>query len=267
MKTDKKRKGLFGRRITMTVLLALTALVGISAATYAWFSIADYTHVSTLRMDITSGAALRFDVTAHNEFGDYLQTLSFDRIADYVRGQLGYDMRTAPLKPVTTADGQTYTLQSGTVEPNSSGAYWEFTLHFIATEDMYVHLTSAPSPGQDDGTRITSDRERLPESMRIAFTMDGKTMVYDPGMGNSTTNSGQVKNFGLPSAGNMVYNNSNMLFFIPEGEDKAVLVHIWMEGTDEACTNELKNSDFAIRMRFEGTDEEGNRIDGRTQSA
>lgn len=266
MKAAKTKKG-FGQQIYTTILLALVALVGITAATAAWFSIADVTHVGTLRMDITSGVALRFDVNAHSTFEEYQQTLSFDRIADHVQGQLGYDMRSVPLEPVTTEDGRTYTLRSGAVEPNTSGAYWEFTLHFSATDDMFVHLTTAPGPGQDDGTRITSDKEALPESMRLAFTVDGQTMIYDPGMGDSAIFSGEVKKFGLPSAGNMVYNDKNVLFSIAEGEDKPVLVHIWMEGTDEACTDELKNSDFAIQMRFEGTDENGNRIDGRTQSA
>lgn len=267
MKETTEQKGRLSRRTLITLLLALAALAGVTAATLAWFSIADMTHVGTLRMDITSGAALRIDVGAHDEFTDYLQTLPFERIGAVVQSQYGYDMRTQPIKPVTTSDGSTFTLRGGKVEPASSGAYWEFTLHFCASEDMYVHLTSDHSPGNEDGTRILSDWADLPASMRIAFTMDGQTMVYDPGMGGGAFRSGQLKNFGLQSPGNMVYNDENLLFFIEEGKDKPVLVHIWMEGTDEACTNELKNSDFAIRLRFEGTDADGNRIDGRPQGA
>ena len=44
----------------------------------------------------------------------------------------------------------------------------------------------------------------------------------------------------------------NAMFSLKEGVDKAVTVHIWMEGTDEACTDELRGSDYSIRLRFTG---------------
>lgn len=41
-----------------------------------------------------------------------------------------------------------------------------------------------------------------------------------------------------------------------------MLVHIWLEGTDEACTDQLRGADYSIQMRFVGTDEAGNELDG-----
>ena len=46
-----------------------------------------------------------------------------------------------------------------------------------------------------------------------------------------------------------------------EGEDKAVLVHIWLEGTDPLCTDELKSAEYAIRLRFTGTDSSNQAFD------
>ena len=43
-----------------------------------------------------------------------------------------------------------------------------------------------------------------------------------------------------------------VLYTLKEGVDKAIKVHIWMEGTDPACTDELKGSDYSIRLRFTG---------------
>ena len=48
--------------LTTSVLLALLALVSVTAATVAWMTIADRTRVRSMRMEITSGANLRFDL-------------------------------------------------------------------------------------------------------------------------------------------------------------------------------------------------------------
>ena len=102
-----------------------------------------------------------------------------------------------------------------------------------------------------------SETAGLPESMRISFSVDGQTWIYDPGMGDSRETASGASVFGLPGAAAMQLTDRNALFSLLEGEDKAVLVHIWMEGTDPACTDGLKGADYAIRLRFTGTDENG----------
>lgn len=47
------------------------------------------------------------------------------------------------------------------------------------------------------------------------------------------------------------------MFSLKEGQDKAVKVHIWLEGTDPRCTDALKKARYSIRMRFTGTDMDG----------
>ena len=88
--------------------------------------------------------------------------------------------------------------------------------------------------------------------MRISFSVDGQTWIYDPGMGDSRETASGVSVFGLPGAAAMQLTDRNALFSLLEGEDKAVLVHIWMEGTDPACTDELRASDYSISLRFTG---------------
>ena len=262
-KRGKRGRMSAGQQSYLTLLLLLLAIVGITAATAAWFMISDRTRVYSLSMNITAGPSLRFDVAPHATFDEYLPTLSLERIADSVRAQQGYDMRTTPLNPVTTSDGVTFTFRDGTVVNPRSGAYWEIPLHFMASGDMIVHLTARNSAGKEDGTRISSKTPNLPESMRIAFRADGNVSVYDPGMGDSSTNFGKIRNFGLQSATQTVYNQNSVLFPLKAETDKTVYLCVWMEGTDEACTNELKSSDFEIRLRFEGTDEEGNVLSGK----
>ena len=126
-----------------------------------------------------------------------------------------------------------------------------------ATEDMIVHLTSASSSGGSDGTRIESQRQGVPDAMRISFT-EADISVYDPGLGDTSTPIDGGKQFGLPSGGTVTYNNGNALFSLKANEDKPVVVRVWLEGTDPACNDSIRNADFKIWLRFIGTDENGN---------
>ena len=76
-----KQKSTTKKLFATSVLLFLLALVSITAATVAWMTIADRTRVRSMRMEITSGANLRFDLDPHEEFEDYVKTLSFLDIA------------------------------------------------------------------------------------------------------------------------------------------------------------------------------------------
>ena len=249
------------RLLPTSLLLAVVALVFVTAVTAAWFSISDNTRLYSLNMDITAGAALRFDLDPHADLGSYVGTLSFNQISDRILRDYGSDPRETELTPVTTENYEDFTLRSGKLVAPNDSTYLEFTLHFMAAQDMYVHLTSANSRRGTDGTLVTSGIAQLPEAMRISFTIGSDVMVYDPGMGDdaeiSQHNFGIVKLFGLPSADQMVYNDQNSMFFIKAYEDLPVVVRVWMEGTDPACTNALKGGDFFIALRFEGTDPDG----------
>ena len=174
-------------RLYTSVLLVLLALVAVTAATVAWFSIADNTKVKSMSLDSVSGTDLRMDLDPHETLEEYVKTLSFDQIAERIRQEKGFSMQETPLEPVTTQDEETFTFENGTAADSTSGVYLEFTLHFMAAADMVVHLTSADSSsGAGDGTEVTSENAALPSSMRISFATDGKTWIYDPGMGNRT---------------------------------------------------------------------------------
>ena len=240
-------------RLYTSALLVLLAFVAVTAATVAWFSIADRAKVRTMSLDIVTDADLRMDLDPHSTIDQYVKTLSFEQIAARIQQEKGFSMETTPMEPVTTTDYETFIYENGTTVQNTSGAYLEFTLHFMAAKDMVVHLTSAnSSSGTEDGTQVMSENAALPESMRIAFFTDGQTWNYDPGMGGTSSTEGSTRTFGLPEASAMKVNDDNAMFSLKEGQDKEVKVHIWMEGTDEACTDELRGSDYSIRLRFTG---------------
>lgn len=251
---SEKEKNIRSRLLT-SILLVLLALVAITAATVAWFSIADRARVKTMSLDIIGDLDLKMDLDAHSTIDQYKKTLSFEDIAARIQREKGFSMKEVPLEPVTTSDQKTFTFENGSSASDTSGAYLEFTLHFMAEKDMLVHLTSADSSdGAGDGTAIVSQNSALPQAMRISFTADGQTWVYDPGMGDAVSQSGGAKTFGLPSASSMRLTEKNAMFSLKEETDKAVLVHVWLEGTDEACTDDLIEAEYAIRLRFSGED-------------
>ncbi len=234
-KKTTSRKGILGN----TLLVILIALVAMTAVTYAWFTISDNARLSMMRMDVTTGPSLRMDVVPHSTFEEYKKTLTFEEIAAKIRSDTGVDIASVPIEPVTTRDGVSFVFEDGSPASYRNGTYVEFTLHFMSVGDMYVHLTSTSSKNADDGTRVWSDTNaRLAEAMRLSFTKDGRTFVYDPGS--------------MDIAG---MTDENTVFFIPDATNIPVTVRIWIEGTDPVCTNELKGSEYSIQMRFEGSDE------------
>ena len=260
----RKKDKTMRKRLLTSVLLVLLALVAVTAATVAWFSIADNTRVRSMSLDIITDVDLRMDLDAHSTIDQYVKTLSFESIAQRIQQEKGFSMQETPLDPVTTSDYSVFTYENGSTVDATKGAYLEFTLHFMAEKDMTVHLTSANSgDGTLDGTLISSRNAALPEAMRISFTADGKTWVYDPGMGNTSDSSSGASVFGLPSAETMTTSDDNAMFALKQGVDKPVLVHIWLEGTDPVCTDELRSSDYEIRLRFTGTDENGRSFSGQ----
>lgn len=253
------------QRLKTSFLFLLLSLASITYATYAWFSIADNARVKNISFNITSGNSMRFDLDSHSTFMEYEKTLSFGQISNRIQEEKGFDLLEVPLSPVTTQDVKTFTKEDGTEVEDTAGDYLTFTLHFIGKEDMIVHLTSLSSENQN-GTKISSSNPDLPNAMRISFEADEKVYVYDSGIGDTSSLNGVVKTFGLPEEANMTLNENNAMFSLKKEEDKEVLVHVWLEGEDESCTNDVQEADYSIELRFEGVDRNNNPVENSTSS-
>ena len=240
-------------RLATTAVLVAFALVAIAMATFAWFSIADSAKTRMLAMNANADGSLRFDLDAHDSFEQYVHTLGFDAISSRISSEQGVDIDTSKLQPVTTSDYATFTFEDGSAAEASSGAYLEFTLHFMSINNVTVRLTGQDGTDGAPGTAFSSNVESLPLAMRMSFSADGKTWVYNPNSATTAVSGGDAITFGLD--GGEATADSNM-FDLVANEDKSVIVRIWLEGTDENCTNIVKGADYSISMRFEGIDEQ-----------
>lgn len=243
-------------RLATTLLLVLFALVAIAMATFAWFSIADHAKARSFALTANAGNALRFDLDAHDDFNQYVSTLGFDQISARISAENGVDIDTSKLQPVTTSDGQSFTYEDGSAAQAQTGAFLEFTLHFISHEDVVVRLTGEAGSNGEAGTAFTSNVQGLPEAMRMSFTCDGRTWVYNPNMGATASGSGQMATFGIVPGGSSEAAN---MFSLVADIDKPTIVRIWLEGTDPNCTNMVKGADYSVSMRFEGIEQQESR--------
>ncbi len=250
---EKKKRG---HTLYLSVTLALIALVSAVAATMAWFSIADYARLQSMRLDITSGYALRIDMVPHETYEEYRETISLAEIVNTLVGQVSEEEYMTALQPVTTRDGVHFTDEFGNTVSAQSGQYLEFVVHFMANKDMLVHLSGEG----DTGSRITSSNPQVPQAMRISFMADGVNYIYSPGLGDVSRAEELGKVFGLPDSAHMVMNKNNALWDMKAGVDVPVTIRIWLEGTDSACNNDIQGADYQIQLKFEGSDENHQRF-------
>ncbi len=242
------------RRVATTLVLAAFALVAIAMSTFAWFSIADSAKARQLAIEANADGSLRFDLDAHDAYADYVTTLGFDQITSRIAVEQGIDIDASQLVPVTSTDGRSFYLENGSEAVASTGAYLEFTLHFISLDNSIVRLTGQAGTDGAAGTAfLSTSSDALPLSMRMSFTADGQTWIYDPNVGVSASANGQVTTFGLDTGAATEASN---MFTLAAEQDKSVVVRIWLEGTDANCTNVVKGADYSVSMRFQGVDVE-----------
>lgn len=239
------------RKLTTTVVLVLFALVAIAMATFAWFSIADSAKTRMLMIDANADGSLRFDLDEHATFDEYVHSLGFDQISSRIASEKGVDIDASKLRPVTTSDCQTFTFEDGSTADPATGAYLEFTLHFMSSTDLRVRLTGQDGDNGASGTRFSSDTQGMASAMRMSFTADGHTWVYNPNGGGGSSSAATV--FGLGSGEATAASD---MFDLIKDTDKPVTVRIWLEGTDQNCTNMLKGANYSVSMRFKGIEEQ-----------
>ena len=89
---NESKKESTRKRLYTSILLLMLAFVAVTAATVAWFSIADKTKVKTMSLDIATDVDLRMDLDSHGTIDQYVKTLSFEQIARRMQSEKGFSM-------------------------------------------------------------------------------------------------------------------------------------------------------------------------------
>lgn len=241
-----------------TVLLCIIAFLVLITSTLAWFTLNSFASVENIQMDITTGVELRVDMENHgSDIELYKKTITNEMINSYLSSHGNYTLADQLLDPVTTRDGIAFAGEhGGTREPGKS-SYLEFECYFIASKDMWVHLSSDDA-NDFEGTEVTTTETGLKaevvQAVRVGFEEDGATSaaIYEPNKSGSAVNGQTTFDLSTP----MAYSNNTRLFHLNELEPKKVTIRVWAEGNDPQCDDDVQRSNLQVKLLFSGTDEE-----------
>lgn len=247
------------RRKFMIIFIAVITLLSMTTATVAWFTVNTLAGVSELDLHISMSAQLKVSMDDHGtELDQYVKVITNEMINDYLAGQ-STNLSDIRLDPVTTSDGRTFVNQRGAEKEPNNRSYLEFSCYFIATEEMWVNLTTdSTQQGLDDGTKVTTTstgaRADVVNCTRVSFTAEGagnSTAIYEPNKGYPVNNQ---TTFDLPS-GTMVYSNDTRLFHLNQLEPTKVTIRLWIDGEDPECDDDVQDAQLSVQLGFVGCDE------------
>ncbi len=249
------------KRKRLIVFLSISAILGLTSASFAWFTVNTFAGVQDFELTVSTGDDLRVSMENHgSDIDQYTHVITNDMLNSYLRSKYSKTMEDIILDPVTSTDGRVFAYQDGTrVEPNGDESYFEFECYFIATRDMHVHLTSEAADdngrqnGQSGGTEVTSEspapQNDVVRACRVDFEGEGNSVkTYEP---NKNGQSTSLSTFDLPS-GTMTYNDDNNLFTLQKLTPKKVTVRLWLEGEDPECDNDIQRANLKVKLSFVG---------------
>ncbi|MCH5299145.1 MAG: hypothetical protein J1E96_05205 [Ruminococcus sp.] len=244
-------------RKRLIIFIAIITLLSMTTSTVAWFTVNTFAGVDTLDIHISVAAQLK--VAMHDygtDLSKYGKVITNDMIDEFLAND-NTSLDEIILDPVTTKDGTNFTNQRGGERKRNDHSFLEFDCYFIATEEMWVHLTTEHSDIEgDNGTSVKSDspapQNDVVNCTRVGFATESDgTAVYE---NNKGTPINSLSTFDLPS-GAMVYTNNTRIFHIDEMSPKKVTIRLWIDGEDPQCDDDVQEADLQVALSFVGCDE------------
>ena len=243
-----------------TLLVAIIAVLILITGTMAWFTLNSFSSVDNITMEITTGIELRVDTVNHgSDISQYKKVITNEMINGYLAGAGGTNKSLTDLKldPLTTPSGMDpfKTQKGGTVKANSD-TYLEYKVFFIASREMWVHLSSDTATLENKQattsvtTTSTGTKADVVRAVRVSFESGGSAAIYEPNKGNPV--AGQ-KTFDLGSPG--TYSNDTRLFHLNEKQPLEVTIRLWAEGEDPECDDDVQEANLNVALLFAGTDD------------
>lgn len=237
-----------------TFLLSIIAMLVLVTGTLAWFTLNSFAGVDNLTMQITTGVDLRVDMVSHgSDIKQYQKIITNEMINSYL-SKYNTSIDKQRLDPVTTKNGITFVGQKGDAKSPNQNTYLEFQCYFIASRDMWVHLSTDSGNTDYEATSVTTTetgtKADVVRSVRLSYEDSGNAAIYEPNKG--TPVNGQTT-FDLTTP--MQYSNSTRLFHLNELEPKLITIRLWADGEDPECDDDVQQANLTVKMLFSGTDD------------
>lgn len=243
-------------KLKTAVLLLLFALLSLATATLAWFTLNTFSAVDNLEMTVTTGADLRLAIEdLGTDISKYYKVLTNEMVNQYLRSS-ETEINKVLLDPLTSSDGIKLFTQKNSQRAGNTGGYLEFPIYFIASKEMYVHLTTEGvedqnMPGTSVTTTETGIKADVVNAVRVSFEpVDDTTKIYEPNKGTPVANQ---STFDISKP--MNYSNGTRIVHLDKLSPKRVMVRVWIEGEDPQCDDDIQNAQLTVALTFNGTDE------------
>ena len=241
-----------------TFLLSVIAMLVLITATLAWFTLSNFASVNQIDLKISTAPELYLDIENRGtDVTQWKKVLTNDMINQYLTSVSAPKIDEQKLDPVTTSNGISFQSQSGSARNANDTSFLEFKVWFIATTDMYVHLSgqTVQVEGKDATTACTTTetgaKADIVNAVRVSYEDSGSAAIWEPHKGGSV--NGQTT-FDV----NQSFGSETRLFHLNKLEPKQITFRIWAEGNDPECDNDVQDSNVSFQMLFGGADENGN---------
>ena len=239
-----------------TFLLSIIAMLVLITGTLAWFTLSNFASVHEMNLRISTAPELYLDIENHGtDVSLYKKVLTNDMVNTALASVNAPRLDQQLLDPVTSSDGITMRSQSGTVRNANDTSFVEFKVWFIATKEMWVHLSGQnvlvnnESATTQVTTTETGSKADIVRALRVSYEDPGtSSAIYEPNQGNAV--AGQTT-FDVGQN----FSNSTRLFHLNQLEPKQITIRIWAEGEDPECDNDVQDANVTVEMLFGGSDE------------
>ena len=250
----KKAQARIKRKFTF--LLGVIAMLVLITATLAWFTLSNFASVNEINLKISTAPQLYLDIENRgaSDLSLWKKTLTNDMINTSLRAQNAPTLDQQLMDPVTTTNGISFQGRSGNTRNANSTTYIEFKVWFIATADMWVHLSgeTVQVEGKDATTACTTTetgaKSDVVRAVRVSYEDSGSAAIWEPNRGNPV--NGQTT-FDV----SQTYSNNTRIFHLDKLSPKQITFRIWAEGNDPECDDDVQDANLTMTMLFGGTDD------------
>lgn len=249
----KKAQARIKRKFTF--MLSVIAMLVLITATMAWFTLSNFAAVSDINLKISTAPQLYLDIENRGtDVSLWKKTLTNEMINTALKSQNAPTLDQQLLDPVTTTNGIAFTNRTGSTRTANDTTFVEFKVWFIATADMWVHLSgqTVQVEGKDATTSCktteTGAKADVVKAVRVSYEDSGSAAIWEPNKGTAV--NGQTT-FDVSQS----FSNDTRLFKLQKLTPKQITLRLWAEGNDPECDDDVQDANLTITMLFGGTDD------------
>lgn len=240
-----------------TFLLSIIAMLVLITGTLAWFTLSNFASVQEMNLTISTAPQLYLDIENHGtDISLYKKVLTNDMINSYLSSVSAEKLDQQLLDPCTTSNGITLKNRGGDTRESNKDTYLEFKVWFIATKEMWVHLSGQSQDVENNGTKYTTAatttetglKADIIRAIRVSYEDSGSAAIWEPNKGTAV--AGQ-STFDVSES----FSNDTRLFHLDKLEPKQITIRIWIEGEDPEGDDDVQGAQLKLEMLFAGTDD------------